>query len=359
MAAPPPVRVPLVDLRARHDRVKAAAEAGVLAVLRSGQVIGGPVLAELESRLAARNGKAFAIGVNSGTDALRLALQALDLGPGDEVILPAFSFFATLESVLQTGASAVIVDVLPDRPLLDPTAVASAVGPRSRAVVPVHLFGSAAPAQVVDLPVVDDAAQAVVGGAGRMAGALSAVSFYPTKVLGAAGDGGLVLTDSPELAARVRRLANHGMHPGERFEPVGAQLAGNSRLDAVQAALLLAHLDALDARLAARRALARQLDAVLGSLALPYDAEGPVSVYALRHPERDRIAQALAARGVASRVYYPYTLAELAPRFPRVRAHACPAAASFRDELLAIPCHAELDPAQVEHLLASLQEVLP
>lgn len=354
-----PVRVPMADLAARHAANAEAVEHAVIEVLRSGRWVGGPVVAEAEAALAARCGRPLAVGVNSGTDALRLALQALGVGPGDEVVVPAVSFFATLEAVLQAGARPVVVDVLPERPLLDPVRVAEARTEHTACVVPVALFGSRPPALAhLGLPVVDDLAQAMsaVGPLGE--GALSAVSFYPSKVLGAAGDGGLLLCSDADLAARVRLLANHGMRGERDFSPVSGHLAGNSRLDAVQAALLLASLPLMEARRLRRLAVGRALDAVVGPHLVPWDADGALSLYVIRHPRRDDLSRALAARGVATRVYYPYTLAELAPRFPGARALPCPEAEAFRDEALALPCHADLDDEQVDHLVTTLGALL-
>lgn len=351
--------VPMADLAARHAAQAEAVEAAVLGVLRSGRWVGGPVVAEAELALAECCGWPWAVGVNSGTDALRLALQALGLGPGDEVILPAVSFFATLEAVLQVGARAVVVDVLPGRPLLDPARVAEARTERTACVLPVALFGSRAPSlDHLDLPVVDDLAQAMGAVPPLGEGRLGALSFYPSKVLGAAGDGGLVLCADEELARRVRSLANHGMEGPADFSLVAGHIAGNSRLDAVQAAVLLAQLPALEARRQRRHAVGRALDAVAGEHTVPWDADGALSLYVIRHPERDALAGALAARGIATRTYYPYTLAELTPRFPGARSQPCPEAEAFRDEALALPCHADLDDAQVDHLVTTLGALL-
>ena len=345
----------MVDLCARHADVADAVEAAVAKVLRSGRHVGGPVVAELESELAARNGCVGAVGCNSGTDALRLALQAVGVGPGDEVIVPAVSFYATAEAVLQLGAVPRVVDVLEDRPLMDPERAAAAMGSRTRAIVPVHLFGALAPdLDHLGLPVVDDAAQAVVGTPSRCRGQLSAVSFYPTKVLGAAGDGGLVLGRDPELLERVRRAANHGQVGDDQFAAVGTfGVCGNSRLDPLQAAILMVHLQRLDSRIARRRAIAARYAVEFGDLAVAHDPQGPVSVFAIRHPQRDALAEALRGRGVATRVYYrrPLSAQPLVPDAPTPRADR------FCAEVLALPVHADLDDAQVDHILAAVREL--
>lgn len=200
-------RIRLVDLAARHRQVAAQVEAGVLEVLRSGVWIGGPVVAQAEQALAAALELPHGVGVGSGTDALALGLEALGLGPGARVAVPALSFFATAESVRLCGATPVFVDVLPERPLLDPARVPADVD----AVVLVHLFGMRCPAPTTRAAVVSDAAQCLGWGHGRPEGAFAALSLYPTKTLGAAGDAGLVATADPALAARVRSLGSHGL----------------------------------------------------------------------------------------------------------------------------------------------------
>lgn len=352
--------VPMQDLAARHRRVAKAVEDGVLGVLRSGRYVGGPVVDAAESQVATRLGRRHGIGAGSGTRALAKALRALDVGPGDEVVVPAVTFFATAGAVLHAGATPVVVDVLPDRPLMDPDAARAAIGPRTRAVVPVHLFGSAAPRLDVPVPVVDDSAQSVGASPPAGQGVIEAVSFYPTKVLGAAGDGGLVATDDDALAQTLRALGFHGMTEPNVHGRVGRHVGGNDRLDAVQAAVLLGHLDDLDARIARRREIAARYDRVLGELAVPRDPGSPVSVYVLRHPERDRLRQALSDRGVASAVYYPLSLsAQPALGGDRHRSlRTTPNATAFCDQALALPCAAVLDDADVDHVIACLEHCL-
>lgn len=354
----PPIA--LVDLAARHRRVADEVERRVLAVLRGGRYVGGPVVEEAEGAVAALLGRRFGVGAGSGTDALALALKALGVGPGDEVIVPAVSFFATVESVLHTGATPVLVDVGAPRPLLDPDAAAAAVTTRTRAIVPVHLFGDVAPAPALGVPIVDDAAQSVGTSPPPRQGLLAAVSFYPTKVLGAAGDGGLVATDDPELAQRLRRLGSHGMSVNNVHHRVAGHVGGNSRLDGVQAAVLLGHLAALHERVARRREIAARLDALLGDLALPRDPGSPVSVYVIRHPRRDRLQAELQRRGVLTAVYYPLPMSAqevIGGDLARARA-ATPRAAAFCDEALALPCHEDLSEADVVRLLEALSGAL-
>lgn len=344
----------MVDLALRHRRVGEAAEARVLEVLRSGRYIGGPVVEELEVALARTTGRAFCVGAHSGTHALTMALMAAGIGPGDEVLVPAVTFFATVESVLHTGATPVVVDVLADRPLMDPSAARATIGPRTKAVVPVHLFGSAAPdLRDTGLLVIDDAAQAIGAGSASFSGQASALSFYPTKVLGAAGDGGAVLTDDTELAQRVRLLGQHGAQVHHEHRLVAGHVGGNSRLGAVQAAVLLAHLEDLPARLERRRQIALRYSAEFGKLVVPWDQDGPVSVFAIRHPARDRLAEQLRLRGIETAIYYPAPVSAQ----PVIPPSSMPAAEAFCREALALPCHEGMDEAQVDVVLEALQEL--
>jgi len=348
----------MINLVARHADAAAEVEAGVLAVLRGGRFVGGPVVAQAEAAVAALLGRRFGAGADSGTDALALALRALGIGPGDEVIVPAVSFFATAEAVLHTGARPVVVDVLPDRPLLDPDAARRALSPRTKAVVPVHLFGDGAPPLALGVPVVDDSAQAVGATPPRGQGLLVAVSFYPTKVLGAAGDGGLVASDDPALIDRVRRLGAHGMPAPNLHERVAGHVGGNSRLDAIQAAVLLGHLPRLAGRIARRQALAARLDAALGGLPIPRDPGGPVSVYVIRHPRRDALAARLALQGISTSVYYPLPMSAQAvlDGSPAEARRRTPHAAAFCEQALALPCHEDLSDADLDRLIAAVRE---
>ncbi len=328
----------MVELGRRHARVRQAVEERVLVVLRSGRYVGGSEVQEAEAMLARRMGFRHGVGSASGTQALVQMLRAADLR--GRVAIPALSFFATAEAVMRAGCEPVVVDVLPDRPLMDPEAL-----PACEAVLTVHLFGARAPE--VDHPVVlADAAQCMGWGWGRPQGLAAALSLYPTKTLGAAGDGGAVLTDDPEFAARARRLGNHGMvAPHEH-----AELGMNSRLDAVQAAVVLAHEDDLDRRVERRHAIAHRIEAL--GLGLPRDARDAVHHLIVMHPQRDRLRRALDEAGIDSAVYYPRPLDAQAPLGGRSR---CPNALAFCADALAVPCHAELREEEIERLLAVLE----
>jgi dTDP-4-amino-4,6-dideoxygalactose transaminase len=339
------VRVPFQDLAAAHARTAVKTEAAVLEVLRSGQYVGGPRVEALEAAIAARMGRRFGVGVSCGTEAIILSLQAAGVRPGDEVILPAVSFFATLGAVIHSGAVPVVVDVLPDRPLMDPELAARAITPRTRAIVPVHLFGDVAP-EVAGATIVDDAAQAI---GIPTKGAFATLSFYPTKVLAGAGEGGMILVDDPAQRDALRLLRNHGMARAHEPERVDGVVGKNARMDAIQAVVLLARLDDLDASIATRRAIASRYDVAFGALALRRSPASPISSYVIRHPARDRLRAALARHGIDTQVYYPRPLSA----FVGARA---PQAERFCAECLAIPCHATLTTAQVDHVIAAVAE---
>lgn len=344
-AGAPPVR--LVDLAARDAPRSVAARAAVAQVLASGRYIGGPVLRAFEHALAAAHGVPAAVGVGSGTDALMLALQAVGVGPGDEVVVPAVSFYATAGAVRAIGATPVVVDVLPDRPLMDPAAAAAAVGPRTRAVVPVHLYGDQAAAPAVPVPVVEDGAQAV---SRTPVGAVMALSFYPSKILGAAGDGGAVLCADPAVAERVRALGFHGRDPSGDHHAVAGAAPRNCRLDALQAAWLGEMLVDLPRRVHRRREIAARYDAALGLVPVPRDAGSPVSVYAVRHPDRDAFARRLRGAGIETRVYYPRPLGA-EPALADLPRRGTPHADRFCAETLALPCHAGMSAGEVERVI--------
>lgn len=343
----------MADLAGRHARVAAAAEAGVLAVLRSGRYIGGPVVAEAERRLAATFGYGHGVGVNSGTDALIYGLMAMGIGPGHRVAVPALTFFATAEAVFRVGATPVVVDVRPDVPVLDPAAVPDGLD----AVIAVHLFGELCPVPL-PVPVLDDVAQSVGATPPTRAGAVGAASFYPTKTLGAAGDAGIVLADDPELAARARKLASHGMPANYLHERVNGHVGANSRLDALQAAVLLAHLDDLPARVARRREIAAAYDAGLpdGVRPLPRGPGHPVHHYVVRSDRRDALQRALTAAEIETAIYYPRTVADQ-PAMAGLPAVSTPNADRFCREALALPVHEGLADSDVERVLAAIRTV--
>jgi dTDP-4-amino-4,6-dideoxygalactose transaminase len=299
-------QIPLVDVKAQYAPLIPELEERFSAVLESGRFIFGPEVEAFEREAAAFLDVPHAIGVANGTDALILALDALGVGRGDEVICPAFTFYATAEAIARIGATPVFADVDPVSLNLDPEDVAARITPRTKAIVPVHLFGRPAPlAELAELglPLVEDAAQAFGAGGVAQTGVCSTFSFFPTKNLFALGDGGLVTSLDDDLAARVRKLRFHGSRDKQTFELIGV----NSRLDAVQAAMLRVFLPKLtgwnDSR---REAAACYAELGLGdAVELPRDDPGHVyHLYVVRSPRRAEIAAALAEQGIASASYY-------------------------------------------------------
>jgi dTDP-4-amino-4,6-dideoxygalactose transaminase len=348
----------MIDLAQRHHQVAAKAEASVLQVLRSGQYFDGAIVSEIERYIANSFQRKGAVGVASGTDALILSLLAIGIRPEDEVIIPALSFFATAGAVMSIGARPIIVDVGEDG-CIAPEAVKAAVSSRTRAVIPVHLYGNYATLPELGLPVIDDSAQAIGGSPARSYGCLSALSTYPTKTLGAAGSGGFVVGDEPALLDRVRRLGRHGYCPEVKQHLLIEGAAGrNSRLDAIQAAVLLAHVEELPRRIARRQAHSALYDELLDGhvTPLPRHTGSPVHQYIIRSPERDRLEATLAEAGVETRRYYPRPL----HREPAVGGQFhCPTADHLCEQLLALPIHAGLTEADVRFVCATItnQEV--
>ena len=347
------------------DEVQGKLEATVLATLRTGQFVLGERVARFEAEFAAYTNSAHAVGVGSGTDALVLALRALGIGPGDEVIVPALSFYASAEAVLLVGAEPVLVDVDPDTLNLSPEAAEAAITPRTKALMPVHLYGLPADmpaltelARKRGLKVIEDAAQAV--GAtldSQPVGSWSdacCYSFYPTKNLGAAGDGGLVTTPHAHVAEQVRLLRVHGTTRPYFHEAVGY----TSRLDALQAAVLSVKLPYLDGWNARRRALARCYDTLLAELGVKVPQRGGVyHLYTVRVQHRDDVMAQLNERGVEARAYYPYALPELPPLKGKARGSWANAGAAA-SELLALPIYPNLRDEQVTEVVHTLKDVL-
>jgi dTDP-4-amino-4,6-dideoxygalactose transaminase len=299
--------IPLVDVRAEYEPLIPRLEAAFREVLDQGdRLIRGPNYWAFQEEAAAYLGVKRTIGVANGTDALVLALDALGVGPGDEVICPAFTFYATAESVVRRGATPVFADIDPVTLNLDVEDTAAKVTERTRAIIPVHLFGrlmDVRPLLDLGVPVLEDAAQAFGAPGAAQLGAISTFSFYPTKNLFCLGDGGLVATNDEELAERVQLLSFHGSRDKEAFDLVGY----NSRLDELQAAFLRVFLPELAGWNEARRAAAaRYAELGLGELVeLPQDEPGHVyHLFVCRSGERDAIRTALAEAGIASATYY-------------------------------------------------------
>jgi dTDP-4-amino-4,6-dideoxygalactose transaminase len=365
--------IPLVDLAVQHAAVAGEVAAGWQDVLARTAFIGGPQVAAFEMEYAAFTGIRHCVGVANGTDAIEIALRALGVGPGDECILPANTFIATAEAVCRTGATPVLVDCADDETyLIDTGAVEAAVTGRTRAIIPVHLYGQAAPVERL-LPladrigawVVEDAAQAQ--GARRngvSAGALghaASTSFYPGKNLGAYGDAGAVLTGSDDLARRARMIRDHGSEQKYEHDVLGF----NSRMDTLQAVVLSAKLRRLAAWNAARRDAAARYDAALSGLECvirPRTLEGNEHVwhlYVVRVPDRDRVLKELHAAGIGAGIHYPAPI-HLTPAFAGLGAAdgVFPVAERTAPELLTLPLFAEITAEQQERVTGALAAAL-
>ncbi len=351
------VRVPLLDVSAQNAPIRAQLLEAITRVVDSGTFIMGPEVQAFEVELAAFSGCRHAVGLSSGTDALLVALMALGVGPGDEVVTSTFSFYATAGCIARVGARPVFADIEPDSLNLDPAAAAAACGPRTKAVIPVHLFGRASRLPAVQVPLIEDAAQSI--GAAPLSGIASCLSFFPSKNLGAFGDAGALCTNDQSFADRVALLRTHGSRPKYVHHLVG----GNFRLDALQAAVLRVKLPHLPRHTQARRAHAaryRQLFAatprIPPELALPPDVPGHIyNQFVVRAPRRDALRAHLTAVGVATEIYYPLPFHQQ-PCFKDLgyREGAFPVAEAACREVLALPIHPELTEAQQGYVVEQI-----
>ena len=372
LAMEPPA-VPALDLKAQFQAIRDEINRVVRDVIESQHFIMGPEVTGLEGDVARYCGVAHGVGCASGSDALLLPLLALGIGPGDEVITSPYSFFATAGSIWRTGAKPVFADIEPETYNLDPSKIEAAITPRTRAIIPVHLYGQAAAMDSINeiaarhgLTVLEDAAQAI-GAAyhGERAGGLghvAAFSFYPSKNLGGFGDAGMVTTADPDLAKRVARLRVHGMEPKYHHHEVGF----NSRLDALQAAVLRVKLRHLDVWTAGRRAVAaryRELFAeenLNGRVGLPVERPGLFHVYnqfVIRVPAaaRDPLRAHLSSQRIGSEIYYPIPL-HLQVCFAALghKPGDFPNAEAAARETLALPMYPELNDEALRHVVASI-----
>jgi dTDP-4-amino-4,6-dideoxygalactose transaminase len=366
------VTVPLLDLKAQHAAIKDAVLPAVLSVIERQQFIMGPEVPALEEAVAKVSSVRHAIGCASGTDALLLPLITLDLQPGDEVICPAFTFFATAGTVHNAGGTPVFVDIEPETFNLAPAAVEAAITPRTRAIIVVHLFGQLAAMESIleiararGLPVIEDAAQAIgarrrIGGEWRTAGALGwcgTLSFFPSKNLGGWGDGGMMLTQDDALAERLRRLRLHGGTKQYHHDEVGT----NSRLDTLQAAVLLAKLPFLESWSRLRREKAHwYTEHFRGQAAVTAPAEDPANEhifhqYTIRVPKRDALLEHLKSHGIGCAVYYPLAL-HLQPCFAHLgyRPGSLPETERAMAEVVSLPVYPELTEAQQEAVVETV-----
>jgi dTDP-4-amino-4,6-dideoxygalactose transaminase len=359
--------IPFIDLKAAYVELQGKLDSAALEVLSSGWYVLGPQVRAFEDEFAAWLGVPDAVGVASGTDALLLALRACQVGPGDEVIVPSHTAVATVAAVELAGARPVFADIQIDTFTLDPDAVAAALTPRTRAIVAVHLYGQAADLDALaalarrhGLALVEDCAQA--HGArcqDRMAGTvgdIAAFSFYPTKNLGAVGDGGLVASHRPELLERVRSLRQYGWR--ERY--ISDEPGYNSRLDELQAALLRVKLRRLDGWNQQRQALAARYDELLAgsAVSMPFVAPGNQHVYHLyvvRSPQRDALQAHLTERGIGSAIHYPVPV-HLQPAYRHLApAGSLPVTERAAAEILSLPLYPQLPEEHVEQVARSIR----
>ena len=361
--------IDFIDLRTQQARIKDRIDAGIARVLAHGQYILGPEVGELEEKLAAYASVAHCISVGNGTDALQIAQMALGIGRGDEVITPGFTYIATAETVALLGARPVYVDVDPRTFNLDPDLLEAAITPRTRAIIPVSLYGQCADFDAINaiaakhgIPVIEDAAQSFGASyKGRKSGSLGTLactSFFPTKPLGCYGDGGAVLTDDAELARLVRQIARHGQDRRYHHVRVGV----NSRLDTLQAAILLPKLDILDDEIALRRHVAQAYGRLLAEAEL---AIAPVvetynrsawAQYTVQVPDRDAVQARLKEAGIPTAVHYPLPL----NRQPAVadRKVRLPVGDAVAEQVISLPMSPYLDASQQSSIVAALASIL-
>ncbi|MDE2059258.1 MAG: DegT/DnrJ/EryC1/StrS family aminotransferase [candidate division NC10 bacterium] len=367
------MRVPFLDLKAQYAAIKSEIRYAIDEVCDSQQFILGPQVRRLEDEIARYCGVPHAVGVSSGTDALLLALMALGIGAGDEVITTPYTFIATAGSIARSGARPVFVDIDPARFTIDSKLIAGRITKRTRAIIPVHLFGRCAEMEPIrtlaaqhQLAVIEDAAQAI--GAkdeyGRRAGCiglLGCFSFYPTKNLGGFGDGGMVVTSDPALASTLSALRNHGsstkyLHP---------RLGGNFRLDELQAALLAVKLKYLDQWTEQRINNAKQYDALFRERSLedrirlpdiPKNERHAFNQYVIRAPRRDELGHFLESRGIGHDIYYPMPLhLQICFEYLGYKTGDMPASEQAAREALALPIYPELTQPMLEYVVDAFQ----
>ena len=367
---PAPALFPFLDLQAQFKTIRNEVMAAITRTMESQHFILGPEVQKFETKISDYIGCKFAIGCASGSDALLLALMALGVGPGDEVITTPFTFVATAGSIARLGAKPVFVDIDPVTFNLDPRLAAEAVTTKTKAIIPVHLYGLAADmgaligiSNAAGIPLVEDAAQAL--GAmwqGKKVGNIGTIgcfSFFPSKNLGGAGDGGMLTTNDPDIADRLRLLRIHGSRSKYHCEIVGT----NSRLDALQAVILGAKLPHLEQWTEGRRKNADRYRALVaerdlnGRVIVPTESKGARHVYnqfVIRVPERDSLRQHLLRLGIPTEIYYPEPL-HMQPAFAHLRC-SCPESIAASREVLALPIYPELADGQLSTVVRAIAD---
>jgi dTDP-4-amino-4,6-dideoxygalactose transaminase len=365
------MKIPLVDLKSQYEHIKDEIDSAIQDVIATSAFIGGPYVQAFEAEFAKFCEVEHCIGVGNGTDALFIALKSLDIGAGDEVITVANSFIATSEAITMTGAQVVFCDIDPKTYNIDISQIEAKITPRTKAIMPVHLYGQPADmhpilklASQYGLKIIEDAAQA--HGArykGQRVGSLGDIacfSFYPGKNLGAYGDGGAIVTNNDELAHKVRMFANHG-----RVDKYDHKIEGiNSRLDGLQAAILSVKLKHLEEWIETRRQLAYCYNELLadGEMVTPGELEDVRAVYhlyvvRLRYGTRNAVYQELLRRGIGVGIHYPIALPDLkAYSHLSAEDRACPEATLAAQEILSLPLYPELTQSQAQYIAESLQD---
>jgi dTDP-4-amino-4,6-dideoxygalactose transaminase len=365
------MKVPLLDLKAQYATIKNEVLAAVSEVLESQQCIGGPKVAELEEKIAALSDCKFAVGVSSGTDAILNSLMSLGIDRGDEVITTPFTFFATVGCIVRVGAKPVFVDIDPRTYNINPDLIEQAVTKKTKAIMPVHLFGQMADmdpimeiARKYNLSVIEDAAQSITSTyKGKKAGSIGTVgcfSFFPSKNLGAAGDGGMVVTNDENLYKHLKILRNHGAEPKYYHKFIG----GNFRLDPIQAAVLLVKLPHLDEWSKARKRNADYYNKKFKDtiVQIPYISPDCVSIYnqyCIRVPRRDELIVHLKNKGVGCEIYYPMPMhLQECLKYLGFKEGDFPESEKAAKEALALPIYAELTINQQEYVVEAIKSGL-
>ena len=363
--------IPFVDLKAQYRTIKDEINQAIFEVLESTHFVGGARLEAFEMRFAEYMESKHAVGTSSGTSALHLALSALGIGPGDEVITAANTFIATAEAISHTGASPVFVDVDGETLNIDPQSTEDAVTPRTKAIVPVHLYGQSADMDAMrevasrrSLKLVVDACQAhgaeYKGSRKAICGDATCFSFYPGKNLGAYGDGGMIVTDDGDLADKMRRLGNHGRLDKYTHFAVGY----NYRLDAIQAAILDVKLRHLDEWNDKRRSRAKRYDSAFGDGLVRPVRERPglrhvYHLYVVRTKERERLLEELGKRGISAGIHYPVPLhLQAAYAHLGIERGTHPVAEAAADEIVSLPMYPELTDEMVDDVVGATREIL-
>jgi len=363
------MKLQMVDLLTQYDSIKDEIDTAVLNVIRSGQYILGKEVKELEEKIAHNLGCKYAVGCASGTDALQVAMMALDIGPGDEVITTSFTFVATAETIALLGAKPVYVDIREADFNIDPEKIEAAITDKTKAIIPVHLYGHPAPMDGImaiankhNIPVIEDTAQAIGagynGGKAGTIGTFGCISFFPSKNLGAYGDGGMITMNDESLATKSRMIVNHGSRERYKHSEIGV----NSRLDTIQAAILLVKLKYLDTWNDNRRKAAARYSELLQDMLVttPDELRGNHHIYhqyTIRCEKRDELSNHLKEKNIPHAIYYPIPLhLQEAYSYLGYSNGDLPVTEKLTDEVLSLPMHPELTGEQQQYITDAVKE---